>query len=293
MDDSRQEVAKYARLTLQRAGVGDRLPTPIDDIVSASKLVVAQDVSLAHIHQGFLSKAAGALRSALSKLRALIDFREKQIYVDTSMSHHQVNWGKLHECGHQVLPWQRNAYGYKDDDHTLSADVNAHFEREANLFAAEVLFQLERFTNNAADLPLNVKSPVQLSKRFGSSCHAAIRRFVETNPRPCAVLVCRPAKQLIDNPYPLELVHAVYSPAFINKFGHLLLPRRFEAEHIFAKHTVEFGTKLLEDGEVELRNGDGEPMRLHFSLFNSTYNVFIFVHPLRGGRLWNLFSPKN
>jgi Zn-dependent peptidase ImmA (M78 family) len=47
--------------------------------------------------------------------------------------------------------------------------VNEQFEREANHFAAEVLFQGDRFDGDLRDLPLAMKSALALAKRYGAS----------------------------------------------------------------------------------------------------------------------------
>ncbi len=51
---------------------------------------------------------------------------------------------KLHEVGHDTLPWQR-ALGYADDDATLAPSVKRLFEQEANIAASHLLFQQDYF----------------------------------------------------------------------------------------------------------------------------------------------------
>jgi Zn-dependent peptidase ImmA (M78 family) len=70
----------------------------------------------------------------------LIDLRDVIIYLDQAVSPQKQAFLKLHEVGHKVLPWQRATYLFLDDQKTLSPDVKTLFERQANCFAAEVLF---------------------------------------------------------------------------------------------------------------------------------------------------------
>jgi len=76
----------------------------------------------------------------------------------------------LHETGHETLPWQRNTYAFLEDcEESLDLDLKNQFEREANVFASEVLFQGDRFGLEADGLPFSINSPIALSKMFGAS----------------------------------------------------------------------------------------------------------------------------
>ena len=51
---------------------------------------------------------------------------------------------KLHETAHAVLPHQRKLYAFVEDcEKTLSREVSEQFDRKANVFAADVVFQLD------------------------------------------------------------------------------------------------------------------------------------------------------
>lgn len=282
--DAAREVRRYAEWVLKKASVGNRLPTPVTEIVSCAKLAVAEDISLSEVHAGFFTKTYGLLKSALSKLRALIDLRSNIIYLDLTMLPQQVNFATLHDCGHSVLPWQRNAYRYEDDDQTLSPEIEAKFEREANLFAAEVLFQLERFTKEAADFPLAIRTPVDLSKRYGASCHAAIRRYVESHNEACAVLVCRPFSLNGQGSRQLEVEHLIYSVAFRSRFGELRISPVLDTEHIFSRLVFENKVRLTDAGSTQLGDGNGNSFRANFHIFNSTYRIFVLVFPAKRPR---------
>lgn len=283
-EGSLEEIRRYAKWALERAGTEQRLPTKVEDIVASANLAVAEDISLAQVHHSFFSKTYGILASALAKLRALVDLNEDLIYLDLSMSQHQVNFATLHECGHKTLPWQRTAYRYEDDDHTLSSEVEVQFEREANQFAAEVLFQLDRFTREASDYPLNIRTPLSLSKKYGASCHATIRRYVERHRNECAVLVCRASKLLDDEPPTLEVEHIVYSDSFRNRYGKLRFPRNLAPDHTFSRLVFEERVRVFESGSIELEDGNADGFQANFHIFNSTYRVFVLVFPRKPSR---------
>jgi hypothetical protein len=100
---------------------------------------------------------------------------------------------KLHETGHAVLPWQRNLYSaIEDGEQELDPDIADLFDREANVFATEVLFQLDSFTEEAASYDFGIGVPLKLSRKYGSSAYAAVRQYVAKNHRDCVVLVLDP-----------------------------------------------------------------------------------------------------
>ena len=107
----------------------------------------------------------------------------------------------------------------QDTKASLDPDVKDQFEREANCFASEVLFQLDLFTKEAADCTFGIKTPIELAKRYGSSVYSAIRRYVMTHDHPCAVAVFnRPERS---DKTTLVLRRWIPSGKFVRRFGQL------------------------------------------------------------------------
>lgn len=212
------EVARYARLLLERAGVGDRLPTPVNDLLACAELVVSQDIDLTEPHEGFFALNYKLLASALRKAVGMVDLRERVIYLDTTVNAAKQNFVTLHEIGHKVLPWQRDIMLHLDDDATLSPDAKELFEAEANRFASEIMFQGERFDRDIRDLPLELRTPLQLARVYGGSVHATLRRYVERHPEACAMLVLEttPLVTSAGANYPVTRLHesAEFTRAF-------------------------------------------------------------------------------
>jgi hypothetical protein len=91
---------------------------------------------------------------------------------------------RLHETSHDLFTWQHvddGRDGFADDLWTLSPKTQILFEREANQGAAELLFQRERFAAVGSDYAVSGGAVIELAERFGSSIHAAFRRYVETH----------------------------------------------------------------------------------------------------------------
>ena len=278
------DVDRYAKAILAKAQVGNRLPTPIDEVIACARLAISQNVSLEAKHEGFFTRSLGVLQSALKKAKGLVDLRENTIYIDLSALPSRQAFVKLHECGHKVLPWQREALLYIDDDHTLSPEVNEQFEREANHFAAEVLFQGQRFDDDLRTLPLSMKSPLALAKRYGASGHATIRRFVERHHRSCAVLVLERVAPQEDGSW-LRVNRICQSARFSRKFGRPRWPELIPVAEPFVQQLAR--KRRYFESQMTILDEIGRAVDCHVEVFDNSYNVFALVIPSserRGGR---------
>jgi hypothetical protein len=72
---------------------------------------------------------------------------------------------------------------------TLDPDTRDELEAEANALSAALLLNLDNFTKQAHSYQPSLAAPLHLAGTFQTSRHAAIRRYVEDAPRPCALLV--------------------------------------------------------------------------------------------------------
>src|SRR3546814_10163766 len=100
---------------------------------------------------------------------------------------------------------------------TLDTFIKAQFEREANVFASEVLFQMDIFAEEAGDLTFGMAAPLQLAKRYGASVYATARRYVMASDRVCAVLIFNPPRSE-EHPSELQsLMRISYAAFCLNK----------------------------------------------------------------------------
>jgi hypothetical protein len=284
------DVTRRARLLLRDAGVGQKLPTPVDDLVACAGLVVSKDAALDEDHAGYFAvreeyeKALGAtpyaaLKSALRKAWGLIDLQDSTIYIDRGVSPQKQAFLQLHEVGHKVLPWQRATYLFLDDERTLAPDVAALYEREANRFAAEALFQGDRFTLHSRDLPLELETPLWLADCYGASAHSSIRRFVEVSHRCCSVLIMRSARVGRDGDPSFPVAHAVQSPAFATRFEGLRWPTRLSSNSALAVALLTGRRHARGDGLL-LPDRDGRETECAFHTFQNARAAFALVFPL-------------
>jgi len=278
-ESSEAEVGKYALLALREANALGRLPTPVNEIVSALKLTVEKGISL---DDGFLRRLYQGSRHLLKKARekvlAFLDVRGRTIYLE-EMHEMRRKFVTLHDAGHHVLPWQRDTYAFLEDDElTLDPEVRERFEQEANTFASEVLFQAGAFEREAADWALSVKTPIELSRRYGASCYSAVRRFVSRNHRACALIV-------LENPVPdlnggtvAKVRRIIQSPAFTSLFGEVDWPESCRPEDAFW-FTFPTRNPFGDPRTYLLRTRNSEGERCVLEAFNSGYNVLVLVIP--------------
>jgi hypothetical protein len=131
---------------------------------------------------------ARRLRRLAGKVVGAFAVRERVIYLDQTQRPAQRRFTHGHELGHCGLLWHDDAY-YCDDPGDLGPDTHAELKVEVNAFSAELLFNLDAFTDRAHATRLGLAPALQLADDFDTSRHAAIRRYVETSPRPCALLI--------------------------------------------------------------------------------------------------------
>jgi Zn-dependent peptidase ImmA (M78 family) len=132
--------------------------------------------------------------SALSKIIGLFEPHDRLVMIDKQVPKAKKPFVKLHEAGHGFLPHQAGLFALIHDcEQTLDPDTTDLFEREANVFAVEALFQGTTFAEEAHSEEFGIKVPMRLAKKFGGSNYSAFRRYVGTNPGVCCVVVLEPA----------------------------------------------------------------------------------------------------
>lgn len=253
----------------------DVFPTPVDRIIAYTELTINNGIDLSKIHPNYLSKTSDALKRALGKVKGIFDRKEKIIHLDLSLSDSKKNFVKLHEVGHGVLPWQQGVYEIcEDDEDTLSAETREDFEIEANVFASITLFQCDRFYHEMNKLGLGIDSAIYLSKYFGASIHATLRKYVEDSKNRCALLVLKDkstAGALLRDHFQSE--------KFTNTYGRLTIPYILDCFSWTFVQDYCYKRRHKSDGLVTIMTKNGlVDFRYHF--FNNTYNAFVFIFPL-------------
>lgn len=123
-----------------------------------------------------------------ANLRAALSLNERVVVTHARLGVKRSRFSVFHEIGHFSLPEHRDRL-FLDTDDTLSWWTKSRLEREANQFAANLLFQGNRFTEETLDRPLSARTVHELVPRYGASYESGMRRYVERHVLPCAVIV--------------------------------------------------------------------------------------------------------
>lgn len=218
------EIRRHADALLSKAGAYDAFPTPVMDLVAAAGLGVENTLFTdERILRRMDTAPMERVKRARGELLGLVDLRGGTIYVRPEVSLADLPPLVLHETAHAYLAWQREIYLFVQEDGAgLDPGIKDQFEYEANLFAWELVFQVDRFREDAEGDEFSLRTPVKLARRYGTTPYAAVRRFAETNRRPCAILISsrttRGGGQRWTDRRPVQ------SPSFTRRFGEIAGP---------------------------------------------------------------------
>jgi hypothetical protein len=292
---SPDDIRRYARGALDKAGADDVTPVPLD--------LVEQAVGL-HPHEDLY--AAGEdlpprIRKIVDKMRlgakvlGGLAIPEKRVYLDTSLARPRRRFAHGHEIGHHALPWQEQAY-YTDDRFTLDPATRDAMEAEANAFSAELLFGIDRFTRMADDHAPGIVVPLKLNESFAVSAHAALRRYVSTSRHHVALLALGRLQVGTNKGNALRVFpnQCVESASFAERYGPIAdlaagyLPL-IEFPALGAIMTSPSTTIIEDGGEITLDTKRGRTAFKTESFTNGRLNfVVVFRRGLLSGRRMRL-----
>jgi hypothetical protein len=274
-----RRVRAEAQRALMAAGAVGRFPTPVSDIMKAAKLEeIPEDV----LNEGFLATmrrtAGAALKRALSKVLGVFDARGRLVFVDRSIHVVKQTFIRLHETAHGFLPWQRDLYAVIEDcEQTLDHNTADLFDREANVFASEVLFQLNGFSVEANQHAFDMRVPLKLAKKYGASLYSAVRRYVSGSPHRCTVLVLDPPELVLDDGFRCNLRSVVTSSSFHQAFGDIAWPDHFTPGDVLGAMVPVGGRKMSGRRQIELRDLNGSRYACLAEAFTQGYQVFVLI----------------
>jgi Zn-dependent peptidase ImmA (M78 family) len=278
-------VRRCADRLLQEASAIGRYPTPVDDLMSAAKLTVVSDEELneSFLRQ-FVKRAKAGLatvKSALSKVLGLFDAEDRIVVVDKGTPIPRIPFLKLHEAGHGTLPHQSRVYRFIHDcDRTLDPDMTDLFEREANVFASEVLFQGEMFTKEAQDREFGIKVPISLAKKFGASNYSAFRRYVATSSHACCVVVLEQPIWDEEGGFTAVVRRIIASRAFHTIYNSQSLFSFICHTHAIAPAVPRLGKRMTFAKEVRLLDRNGAERICIAEAFDTKHHVLVLLRDI-------------
>lgn len=280
------KVEAQARQSLDKAAAWGRFPTPVDDILAAAKLRVApksafDPASLLAYAKQKAGVAMFALKAALSKVLGLYDANEQIIHIDEDVVESKQKFLMLHETGHHEMPTHRKIFTFfQDCEKSLSPDIADQFEREANNFARFALFQGSAFQEQAADMPMGIKTPMTLGKKFGASNYASAREFARTHHRACVVFVLEPIQQLPGGGFRAPVRRIECSAKFRNEFG--FPPDLYvDSNHPLADLIPLWGKRMTRPTTLHYQDKNGDVHECLGEGFDTKHNILLLVYPVK------------
>jgi len=285
-DAQYRKVRQEAERALNKAGVRGVFPTPIDAIMQVAEVQeVKEDVLNPSFIDHLREKAGlvtGALKKAVSKVLGIFHAPSGLIFIDRRMLKVKQRFVGFHEAGHGFMPWQRAMYSHVEDgDNELSPDAADLFDREANVFATEVLFQLDALEERTKDCNFSIYTPVDVADEFGASKYATIRQYVSKSQKNCAVIVLNKPVTKLGSGYCASLRRSVISPSFKQIFGDVRWPDEFTADDPIGAMIPLARNRSSGQRSMTLVDLNGETHELIAESFTNTYQVFVLIHSVR------------
>jgi hypothetical protein len=208
--------------------------------------------------------------------RGVLSYGDRIVGVDITLesNQHRARFTTMHEIGHYVLPSHQKAL-YICDEQDLSFEAIIEVEKEANAFAAELLFKGDRFTREANDRAIGAESIKTLALRYDASLEAAARRFVQSNAHACSLAVF---VRVAGGDERWQHHYTVSSPEFRTRYFRQMLG---EVPADVARKLVVPGRDFADsiDNEMTVPAADGGEHRLHVSFFTNHQHVFGLIQP--------------
>ncbi len=276
-------VQRHADLLLRDAAALGRFPTPIDDILEAAKLTVVDHEELdENIFQQFLSKAKSGIatiKSAFSKILGMFESNDRLIFIDRNAPKPKIPFIKLHEAGHGRLPHQCKMYRLVSDcEQTLDPYISDLFEREANVFASDVLFQGDVFSNEAHGQSFDMKTAIRLAKKYGASNYATFRRYVMTSPLACCLVVLEPSEYDASGDFTAGVRRVVMSESFKEMYDEKIFGSSVDGSHPLGP--VVPRNRMCYAREVVLNDRNGDERICRAEAFNTTHQTLVLLRDI-------------
>jgi Zn-dependent peptidase ImmA (M78 family) len=215
-------------------------------------------------------------------LRAVLSVEDRLIATHSNLSPKRARFSVLHEVAHFVLPAHRDILLFPDTEETLSWRTKVRMEKEANQLAADLIFQGNRFSEEALDMPLSSSTVHELAPKYGASYEASIRRYVERHLLPCAVIVYKRASPHADDADPEEaeyrIQYTIASHSFKKKYFSSVESKEgfSRGSDIFQVHGFRDVSDVLRK-ELVVERGEGKPWHFESEIFTNGYKIFQLV----------------
>ncbi len=224
--DTLDAIRDVAETLLLKARAPRIFPTPVDAVIAAAAVeeIVCTEEARARFVAGSTDTWYLHFDSAWKKLRGSADVRDSRIFVMPDVDTVDRKMVRLHELGHVALPWHRVRQRHEDDAMSLSPACQAIFDREADAFAAEIVFQASHFEALAGSMRPGFDAVFRLARLYGASPADTARYLACDWREPLALLTYTVAPNFHDNessPISRLRADAAVSSSFLVNHGEL------------------------------------------------------------------------
>jgi hypothetical protein len=159
------------------------------------------------------------------------------------------------------------------------------------VFASEVLFQGEIFSQEAHSQDFGIKAPMALARKFGASNYATFRRYVITNPRACCVVVLEPPVPALDGGFTAVVRRVVMSKSFEAIYDGRILCSTVTGTHPLASAVPLNGKRMSFEREIVLIDRNRDERICIAEAFNTTHQILILIRDAGARRRAGLVLP--
>lgn len=215
------------------------------------------------------------------EIRAVLSLNDRAIATQPGLNPKRKRFGIFHEIGHFINHEHLQRIFY-DTDETLSWWTRLRMEREANEVAAQLVFQGNRFTEEALAAPLSARTALQLAPKYDASYESALRRYTERHVLPCALIVFDKVKASasddIEDEEPEYTVQYTITSAPFRKayFSGLQVTGRSIPQSELLPAGPHWGINHHVEREMSVQ-GNRQDWQFDTELFSNGYKVFQFI----------------
>lgn len=224
----------------------------------------------------------------------MFESRDRLVVIDQVVPKPKRPFVKLHEAGHGYMPHQCRLYSLMHDcQKTLDPDTTDLFEREANVFASEVLFQGDTFTDEAAQFDFGQKVAMRLAKRYGASNYSTYPRYVTTNRDPCCLVVLNPPYRDEFGQVIAEVRRVIVSVSFAGIYEASAFSQTITRLHPLAPAIpIPLARRIVDPQEIWLMDRNGTARAATIESFNTTHQVLVLLRDKGIVKPKRVFVPK-
>ncbi len=216
-------------------------------------------------------------KKKLEKVRGILLVQEKQVFVVENNEPYEkrINFVLGHEFAHWRIP-SHKALLFQCTQFDLSYNARHQLEIEANYFASELGFMGNIFFQYLQSSALSFQHIKKLSDIFNMSIEATLRRSIEIEERPCALLSLSLNKK--DEEKFLQTKYVVHSEKFSQDYGEFDRFQAFPRNHILSTIVTDPIADILKTHECEIHFGEKKVL-LKAELWKNRWNIFVLVQP--------------